>query len=203
MFIPVKEILETVGMLSFSRPSSTEIEKKFYLRYLNMAYHDLWQIACNISRLQTMQEVICEVDKYGEKSTNLPEGLFIKRIICGKVHLSPTNIDYLFNVPEGKYLVSGDRIFISHRQVLSKNPLGEEFLFIIGVPTPKELVLEDALIDSTLQTSAFQIMFRNALIAGTLRYVYLANGGFTSRITAQEKKWEDAKKSLSNYYGNQ
>jgi len=198
----VSELIDLVSQLSFGRVQPTEKERNLYLRFLNLANLEMWQLAVNASQFLRTQDLFFED---GENTVDIPDGYYLKGVFLGNHPLTKCNFDNILDVPQSKYSTINNVITITanHNQSTKLDPSDNKYKrYITVVLLENAKVLVENVTDSTkeVDTPVYPMPYHLGLVHGALFYLYTSNKGFTEKIKYQMLAWSDAKKNLANYY---
>lgn len=199
----VSELIDLVSQLSFSRNLPTLKERKNYLRFLNLANLELWQIAVNADIFFEEKELFIDKDSL---SGAVPDGYYIKALFNGKDRLSRCRLNEIFNPNSLQYMLTNNRIILSkvlnlpEKEDVSDSGKRKPYIRAILLPNTKSLV--ESVVDraTELDTPPYPEPYHLALVHGALFYLYLSGKGFAEKIKYQMLAWDEAKKSLKEYY---
>ena len=200
------ELIELTNQLSTDKSYLTPKERIAYLKYLNMANLELYEIAS--SGLNT---IVKKVDVFLDDATQaflLPDDLFkITTILVNKTPLIIGNINREASILPTQYLVLGNYIYCnitnSGLSFLSAvdpiDNITKKYITLFYVPNPKSLVeiIDDA--NSETDTPIYPVPYHLFLVHGALYYFYFSNKVFMEKMAYIRKVWEEDKAKLANF----
>jgi len=198
----VRALVDLVAQFSFGRNAETELDRAFYLQCLNLANMELWQITVNAKQVFETKDLFFAE---GESKIDLPEGFYIKGLFSNSMELKKCEFNKLFNIPTNQYLIVDNQIWTNTSAFLAKADPDDEndvkrYITAVIVPNAKTLVEnvedEDAQTDKPIYPEPYHL----GLVHGALYYSYISNKGFTEKIKYQAINWDNAKKTLADYY---
>lgn len=198
----VSELIDLVSQLSFGRSNPTSKERQLYLRFLNLANLEMWQIAVNANSFLQI------VDIFFEPNTNtspIPEGYYIKALYADNKQLKKCRLENIFDVPQGQYTTINNAITISTNQIqlMKIDPKDNEhkrYINALLLPNAKSLVENVTNPDIEVSIPVYPLPYHLGLVHGALFYLYTSNKGFIEKIKYQMLAWDESKKNLANYY---
>lgn len=198
----VSKLIDLVSELSFGRSNPTAKERKSYLRFLNLANLEMWQIAVNANSFLQI------VDIFFEANTNnapIPEGYYIKALYADNRQLKACNLQEIFDIPQGKYTNINNVITININSIQSikidpKDNEHKKYINALLLPNAKDLVENVTNSDTEVSIPVYPLPYHLGLVHGALFYLYTSNKGFTEKIKYQMLAWDESKKNLANYY---
>lgn len=201
----VSELIDLVSQLSFGRVQPTEKERNLYLRFLNLANLEMWQLAVNASQFLRTQDLFFED---GENTVDIPEGYYLKGVFLGNQPLTRCKFDNILDIPQSQFSIINNAITINitqnHVNPSTKlDPSDNQYKsYITVVLLENAKVLVENVTDSTKEVDipVYPMPYHLGLVHGALFYLYTSNKGFTEKIKYQMLAWSDAKKNLANYY---
>jgi len=202
----VTELIELTNQLSTDKSYLTPKERIAYLKYLNMANLELYEIAS--SGLNT---IVKKVDVFLDNATqafSLPEDLFkISNIVVNKTPLIIGSINYEASILPTQYLVIGNSIYCnltnSGLSFLSKidatDNTTKRYITLFYIPNPKTLVetIDDA--GAETDTPVYPVPYHQFLVHGALYYFYFSNKVFMEKMDYIRDVWEKDKHKLANF----
>lgn len=203
----VTELIELTNQLSTDKSYLTPKERVAYLKYLNMANQELYEIAS--SGLNTIIKKIDIFLDNDSQSFFLPDDLFkITNILVNKTPLIIGNINYdISNFLPNQYIVLGNAIYCnlttSGLSFLSKEDpddnITKKYITLFYVPNPKNLV--ETIDDANLETDnpVYPIPYHLFLVHGALYYFYFSNKIFMDKMKYIREIWEKDKAKLANF----
>ena len=198
----VSELIDLVSELSFGRSSPTTRERELYLRFLNIANEELWQLVINGGAFLKTQDLFFEE---GSSNISVPESFYMKQLYCSGNPLKKCEFSKIFNIPQGQYSLINNEITISKQEILSRKEdpsdnVNKRYIVALLLPEAKKLVevVQDAMVEAS--SPVYPIPYHLGLVHGALFYLYLSNKGFSEKIKYQMVAWDEFKKNLSIYY---
>ncbi len=216
----VSDLVDIVALLSFGRDSPTQKERETYLKFLNLANMELYQIAAAKSRALVKQYSLDFTASEDETvlPTNVPlpdDFYFLRGVIAKKQSLEGRDVGELHNIEDMTYIISSGQLYMTANTMdVRVVDTGDEdantgepitknvnYVTLLYVPDPL-LLVEEKPQDSEDVTDTVVYPYTQciALIHGALYYSCYANKGFVEKMSYQYKKWEDAKLNLASYY---
>lgn len=199
----VTQLIDLVGQLSFSRSNLTLKERENYLRYLNLANLELWQILINSDQFYQTVNIYLDNNGIG----NLPMSYYyIKAIFADKVQLQKCTLDKILDIPIGRYTLLNNTIGVGKNNSLpiANDPndgIAKKYITLIVVPACKTLVENVTDPDTQIDTPLFPEPHHLGLVHGALYYLYVSGKGYSEKIKYQLVNWEGFKKNLQTFYG--
>lgn len=198
----VSELIDLVSQLSFGRNTPTARERESYLRFLNLANLEMWQIAINANQFLKVVDIFFED---GENSAPIPQGYYLKKLFSDDKPLKQCKLENVFNIPQSEYIIINNAINIStiHNQVTKIDPLDNQhkrYITALVLDNPKKLVENVEDIETEVDKPVYPLPYHIGLVYGALFYLYTSNKGFIEKIKYQMLAWEDSKKNLASYY---
>lgn len=200
----VSELIDLVAQLSFGRNMPTIKERENYLRFLNLANLELWQIAVNADIFFETKDIFFEADS---NTTPVPDGYYIKALFDGKKRLIKCKVTDIFEMNQSQYAITNNTIItnIQKNTVIKLDPIDSKeknYLTAILLPNSKRLVenVNDAKLEC--DKPVYPEPYHLGLVHGALFYLYLSGKGFSEKIKYQILGWDEAKKSLREYYSH-
>ena len=198
----VSELVDLVADLSFGRVSTTIKERNIYLRFLNIANLEMWQIAVNATELLTPIEVFFDDGQY---DASIPSGYYLKAVFVDKKPLVKCKLEKIFDIPRGEYSLINNQLSISQSEILLQktDPIDgvtKRYITVLMLENAKTLV--ETITDTVdqIDTPVYPNPYHIGLVQGALFYLYTSNKGFAEKIRFQILAWEECKKSLASYY---
>lgn len=199
----VTQLIDLVGQLSFSRNNLTIKERENYLRYLNLANLELWQILINSN--QFFQTVNIYLDNNGK--SDLPISYYyIKAIFADKAQLQKCTLDKLLDIPTGRYTILNNTLQVGSNTnlLIGTDPtdgVAKKYVTLLILPACKQLVENVVNPDAEIDIPVFPEPHHLSLVHGALYYLYISGKGYTEKMKHQLLSWENAKKNLQTFYG--
>jgi hypothetical protein len=203
LLMNVTQLIDLVGQLSFSRNNLTIKERESYLRYLNLANLELWQILINSK--QFFQTVNIYLDNDGKN--NLPISYYyIKAIFTDKTKLQRCALDKVLDVPAGHYTILNNtfQVGVNTNLLTGVDPtdgVAKKYVTLLVLPSCKTLVENIIYPNTEVDTPIFPEPHHLGLVHGALYYLYISGKGHTEKMKHQLLNWENAKKNIATYYG--
>lgn len=199
----VTQLIDLVGQLSFSRNNLTIKERESYLRYLNLANLELWQILINSNQFFQTINVYLDNDYTGKLPTSC---YYIKAIFADKVQIQKCSLDKIFDIPSGRYTILNNNLRISNNSGLpvGNDPddgVAKKYVTLVIVPKCKTLVENLTDPNTEIDTPVFPEPHHLGLVHGALYYLYISGKGYNEKLKYQIVNWESAKKNLQTFYG--
>lgn len=202
----VTELIELTNQLSTDKSYLTPKERAAYLKYLNMANLELYEVA--VGGLNT---IVKKVDIFLDDATQaflLPEELFkISSVVVDKTPLIMGDINREASIAPKQYLVMGNSIYCNLTNLglhfLSKQDLTDNivkrYITLFYVPNPKELVedIDDGETQSNIPV--YPVPYHQFLVHGALYYFYFSNKVFMDKMAYIREIWEKDKAKLANF----
>lgn len=198
----VSELIDLVSQLSFGRTMPTNRERELYLRFLNLANLELWQVAVNANQFLKVVDIFFE---NGENSAPIPQGFYLKKLFSEDKPLKQCKLEHVFNIPQSEYITINNAIRISptNNQVTKVDPLDNQnkrYITALVLENPKKLVENVEDIETEVDAPVYPLPYHIGLVHGALFYLYASNKGFVEKIKYQMIAWEESKKNLASYY---
>lgn len=199
----VTQLIDLVGQLSFSRSNLTLKERENYLRYLNLANLELWQILINSDQFYQTVNIYLDNNGIG----NFPMSYYyIKAIFADKVQLQKCPLEKILDIPIGRYTLLNNTIGVGKNNSLpiANDPsdgIAKKYITLIVVPACKTLVENVTDPDTQIDTPLFPEPHHLGLVHGALYYIYVSGKGYSEKIKYQLVNWEGVKKNLQTFYG--
>ena len=198
----VSELIDLVSQLSFGRATPTAKERELYLRFLNLANLEMWQIAVNANQF------LKKVDIFFEDQSNqapIPKGYYLKKLFYGEKTMKQSTLDHLFNIPQSEYIIINNEIIINppYNQPTKLDPSDnkhKKYIVALVLDNPKNLVENVADNTNEVDEPVYPLPYHVGLVYGALFYLYTSNKGFIEKIKYQMISWDEAKKNLASYY---
>lgn len=198
----VSELVDLISQLSFGRAMPTNREREIYLRFLNLANLEFWQITINAGNF------LREVDIFfneNEDKAPVPQGYYLKKIFSQSKPLKKCKIDDIFNIPSSEYIIIDNHIHINKNELseIKQDPSDNQhkkYIKALVLDNPKKLVENIVNIENEVDIPVYPLPYHIGLVHGALFYIYTSNKGFIEKIKYQMAAWEEAKKNLANYY---
>ena len=199
----VSELIDLVSELSFGRSMPTDKERKIYLRFLNLANLELWQLVINSGYFLNTVDIFLDDNEY---EAPCPDGYYIKELFADGTTLKKGRFEDIFNIPQEQYNIVNGNIIISKNQFLKTkaDPDNENAIkrYIVALVLPNNKELVETVDNEVLETNTpvYPVPYHLGLVHGALFYLYISNKGFSEKIKYQMLAWDEAKKSIANYY---
>lgn len=197
----VFELVELLAQFSFSN-SSTDKQRKVFLRCLNLANIQLYQRILDSNQFFKSLDVELDADfKF-----QIPDDVFyLKKIYNNNKPLKAYDLtsDNLA-LSQGEYYREGDIIFLSGSVFQSKvNHEGRQvnFVKIIYIPYPKKLVENTEDHDLETDTPVYSLPFHFTLVQGALYHVLVSTKGYAEKTNMQYAAYIESRKNFDRYYG--
>lgn len=202
----VTELIELTNQLSIDGTYITDKQRQQYLRYLNMANRELYQIAAG--GLKTIVKKATLFLTADSQTFQLPSDLYtIRAIFVDKIKLSMSDLDQAFEISANRYLVLGNQLYLNLSasgltfpvQADSTDNQVKRYITFYYVPNPLKLVedISDPLTET--DTPVYPMPFHHFLVDGALYYFYFPNKVFIEKMPHILRKWEDNKTALGNF----
>jgi hypothetical protein len=200
------ELIELTNQLSTDKSYLTPKERIAYLKYLNMANLELYEIAS--SGLNTIVKKVNVFLDDASQAFLLPDDLFkITSILVNKTPLIIGNINREASILPTQYLVLGNYIYCNITNLglnflSAVDPIDnitKKYITLFYVPNPKTLVeiIDDA--NSETDTPIYPVPYHLFLVHGALYYFYFSNKVFMEKMAYIRKVWEEDKAKLANF----
>jgi len=200
------ELIELTNQLSTDKSYLTPKERIAYLKYLNMANLELYEIAS--SGLNT---IVKKVNVFLDEVIGgflLPDDLFkVTNIVVNKTPLMAGSINYEASILPTQYLVLGNYIYcntttsgISFLSAVDPiDNITKKYITLFYVPNPKTLVeiIDDANLETN--TPVYPVPYHLFLVHGALYYFYFSNKVFMDKMAYIREVWEKDKAKLANF----
>ena len=181
----VTELIELTNQLSTDKSYLTPKERLAYLKYLNMANLELYEVASG-----GLNTIVKKVDVFLDDASQaflMPNDLFkISSIVVDKTPLITASLSTETSILPKQYLVIGNSIYCnltnSGLNFLSKqDPIDnavKKYITLFYVPNPKQLV--ENIDDGEIQTDTpvYPVPYHQFLVHGALYYFYFSNKVF-------------------------
>lgn len=198
----VSEIIDLISQFAFPTTPTLK-QRKEYLRCLNLANRDLYQIALDSNYFFRKIDVF--VNQNGEGI--LPNNMFyLKRVYAGITLLMPFDLkSEQLIIKDNEYFVIENIIEIGAKNLPRKTDVSDgqqkPYITLLIVDGIKNLV--ETVNDHEIETDipVFPEPHHHALVQGALYYVFIAGKGFIEKSTLQLRAYEESKKNLARYYG--
>lgn len=197
----VTELIDLLAQFSFSN-SPTNKQRKVFLRCLNLANIELYQRILDSNQFFKSQEI--ELD--AEYKFQIPEHVFyLKKIYSNKKPLKAYDMtsDNLV-LSQGEYYREGNEVIIGgnvfERKTNKKDKM-VNFIKIIYIPHPKQLVEDVTDIESETDTPIYSLPFHFTLVQGALYHVLVATKGYAEKTNMQYAAYIESRKNFDRYYG--
>lgn len=197
----VTELIDLLAQFSFSN-SPTNKQRKVFLRCLNLANIELYQRILNSNQFFKSQEI----ELTPEYSFAIPDYVFyLKKIYSNKKPLKAYDMtsDNLI-LSQGQYYREGNEVMLGG--TVFENKLNEEnrsinFIKIVYIPYPKELVEDVVDMESETDTPIYSSPFHFTLVQGALYHVLVATKGYAEKTNMQYAAYIESRKNFDRYYG--
>ena len=200
------ELIELTNQLSTDKSYLTPKERIAYLKYLNMANLELYEIAS--SGLNTIVKKINVFLDGVIGGFLLPDDLFkVTNIVVNKTPLIIGSINYEASILPTQYLVLGNYIYcnmttsgISFLSAVDPiDNITKKYITLFYVPNPKTLVeiIDDANLETT--NPVYPVPYHLFLVHGALYYFYFSNKVFMDKMAYIREVWEKDKAKLANF----
>jgi len=200
------ELIELTNQLSTDKSYLTPKERIAYLKYLNMANLELYEIAS--SGLNTIVKKVNVFLDEVKGGFLLPDDLFkVTNIVVNKTPLIIGSINYEASILPTQYLVLGNYIYcnmttsgISFLSAVDPiDNITKKYITLFYVPNPKTLVeiIDDANLETT--TPVYPVPYHLFLVHGALYYFYFSNKVFMDKMAYIREVWEKDKAKLANF----
>jgi hypothetical protein len=198
----VSELIDLVSQLSFGRTMPTNRERELYLRFLNLANLELWQVAVNANQFLKIVDIFFE---NGSNDAPIPKGFYLKKLFSEGKPLKQCKLENVFNIPQSEYITINNAITISpiNSQVTKVDPLDNQnkrYITALVLENPKKLVENVEDVETEVDEPVYPLPYHIGLVHGALFYLYASNKGFVEKIKYQMIAWEESKKNLASYY---
>jgi hypothetical protein len=199
----VSELIDLLSDLSFGRNNPTARERELYLRFLNLANLEMWQIAVNANQYLKTVDIFFNNNEY---VANVPEGYYLKKIFAEKTVMKLCKLENVFNIPQLEYIIIDNKIHVSSvntTQSMKVDPSdgqSKRYVTALILDNPKTLVENVEDIENEVNEPVYPLPYHIGLVHGALFYLYTSNKGFVEKIKYQMIAWGEAKKNLASYY---
>ncbi len=198
----VTELIDLLAQFSFSN-SPTNKQRNVFLRCLNLANIELYQRILDSNQFFGS----AEIELNAEHKFAVPENVFyLKKIYSNKKPLKAYDMSTPNNLvlSQGEYYREGNEVLIGGTAFESK--INEEnrsvnFIKIVYIPYPKQLVEDVADIDSETDTPIYSSPFHFTLVQGALYHVLVATKGYAEKTNMQYAAYIESRKNFDRYYG--
>lgn len=198
----VSEIIDLIAQFAFPN-TPTKKQRKEYLRCLNLANQDLYQICLDANYFFKKIDIFVDQNNEGI----LPDNMFyLKRVYAGTNLLSPFDLkSEQLTIKDNEYFIVENTIQTGAKNLPQKNNpdtgLQQYYLTLLIIENLKSLVENVDNPHLETDTPIFPSSHHHALVQGALYYVFIAGKGFIEKSALQLKAYEESKKNLARYYG--
>lgn len=204
------ELIEYTNHLSTGKSNLTEKEKNLYLKFLNMANYELYNLASTGLACITKKEEI-----FLDENSNafvLPSDLFrISSVVANNSQKLTQGLAGDTNLLEvKKYNILSNHLY-TNTEYLDTKPhpktdAMQKYISLYFVPNPATLALEERAeegdVAKSITTPVLPKPFHIFLVHGAVYYFYFANKVFLDKMAYIRTLWQEDKEILTKFKNN-